>query len=173
MLDYREYLKQFYLQHGKPVAEDNFQGPNINHYINLSLIMPKQDEGVGYDYFQAITDPYSLLFKYKENNYSTMLKSLPEIFDFSEARIVPVLKKCECISPIRTTTGQFHRLNSMQDILHVNYSHTFKLLTAHNIPMISMTPFLHVGASCMSTLKTSLLNVVHRLKPLSKFFKGV
>ena len=83
MLAYREYLKQCYLQHNKSVEEDNFQGTNVNQYINLSLLAPNQHGGDEYDYFQAISDPYSLLFKHKESNCSTMLKSLPEIFDDS------------------------------------------------------------------------------------------
>ena len=82
LLEYKEHLKQFYLQNSKPVAEDNFEGPNINQYINLSLITPEQHGGDEYEYFKAIADPYSLLFKRKQNDGRTILKSLPEIFDF-------------------------------------------------------------------------------------------
>ena len=81
LLEYKEHLRQFYLQNSKPVAEDNFEGPNINQYINLSLITPEQHGGDEYEYFKAIADPYSLLFKHKGHNNKTILKSLPEIFD--------------------------------------------------------------------------------------------
>ena len=81
LLEYKEHLKQFYLQNSRPVAEDNFEGPNINQCINLSLITPEQHGGNEYEYFKAIADPYSLLFKHKGSNNKTILKSLPEIFD--------------------------------------------------------------------------------------------
>jgi len=82
-LEYKEQLKQCYLQNSKPVAEDNFEGSNINQFINLSLMTPEQHGGDEYEYFKAITDPYSLLFKHKQNDGRIILKSLPEIFDFS------------------------------------------------------------------------------------------
>jgi len=83
MLEYREHLKQCYIQHNKSVEEDNFQGPNINQFINLNLITPEQHGGNENEYFKAITDPYSLLFKHKQHDGKTIIRSLPEIFDFS------------------------------------------------------------------------------------------
>jgi len=85
--EYREHLKQFYLQGSKPVADDNFEGAKIGQYINLSLITPEQYGGKESDYFKAITDPYSLLFKRDDHSSETVpLKSLSDIFDKSESK---------------------------------------------------------------------------------------
>jgi len=35
--EYKEYLKKFYQQNIKPVAEDNFKSEIIDQYVNLSL----------------------------------------------------------------------------------------------------------------------------------------
>ena len=45
------------------------------------MITPEQHGGDEYEYFKAIADPYSILFKHKGHNNKTILKSLPEIFD--------------------------------------------------------------------------------------------
>ena len=81
IIEYKDYLKQLYLRNSKLVAEDNFEGTNIDHFVNLTLIIPDGDE---HKYFKAITDPYSLLFKRDYYKSKTVpLKSLQEIFDAS------------------------------------------------------------------------------------------
>ena len=79
---YQNYLKQLYAEQLKLVAEDSFEGPHIQHYVNLSLITPEQVEDKG-DYFKVLTDPYEWLFNYKEKTGKIMLKSISEIFDMS------------------------------------------------------------------------------------------
>ena len=80
MEKYHSYLKKFYTDHLKLIAQDSFESSHIHQYITLSLIMSEQEEHAN-DYFKAVTEPHIWLFKYKEKNSSIMLKSLSEMFD--------------------------------------------------------------------------------------------
>ena len=79
---YRNYLKQLYTEQLKLVAEDSFEGPHIQHYVNLSLIIPEQVDDKG-DYFKVLMDPYEWLFNYKEKTGKIIPKSISisEIFN--------------------------------------------------------------------------------------------
>ena len=79
---YQVYLKQLYTDQIKLVAQDSFESPHIEQYVNLSLITPEQTEHDS-DYFKAVANPHMWLFKYKEKTSNIMLKSLSEIFDKS------------------------------------------------------------------------------------------
>ena len=76
---YQNYLKQFYTDQIQLVAQDNFESPHIEQYVNLSLITPEQIEHDS-DYFKAVANPHVWLFKNKGKTSNIMLKSLSEIF---------------------------------------------------------------------------------------------
>ena len=79
---YQNYLKQLYTEHLKLVAQDSSEGPHIEQYVNLSLIVtPEHGEGES-DYFKVSINPHEWLFKYREKPVgATTLKSISEIFD--------------------------------------------------------------------------------------------
>ena len=81
---YQTYLKELYTEQLKSVAQDSFEGPHIEQYVNLSLIVTPELVGEGEnDYFKVSIDPHEWLFKYKEKTSATTytLKSISEIFD--------------------------------------------------------------------------------------------
>jgi len=80
---YQSYLKKFYNDQIKLVAQDSFEASHVQQYVNLSLITSEQEECDG-DYFKTIMDPHGWLFKHKEKISSITLRSLSEIFDASQ-----------------------------------------------------------------------------------------
>ena len=61
IIEYRNFLKQLYTHQIKLVAQDNFESPHIEQYVNLSLITPEQIEQDS-DYFKAVVNPHMWLF---------------------------------------------------------------------------------------------------------------
>lgn len=81
---YQNYLKELYTEQLKLVAKDSFEGPHIEQYVNLSLIVTPELAGEGEsDYFKVSIDPHEWLFKYREKTSTTTyaLKSISEVFD--------------------------------------------------------------------------------------------
>ena len=84
---YQNVLKMLYTDMAKVDPQNTFPD-NLQKYINLSLIMPQNQEDNN-DYLKALQDPHHLLFNHKKYTRSntTMLTSLAEIFDTS--RLTP------------------------------------------------------------------------------------
>ena len=84
---YQKFLKMFYIDMAKLEAQDTYTfHDNIQHYINLSVIKPQNQESNN-DYLKVLQDPHHLLFnhrKYTSNTNTNLLTSLAEIFDTSE-----------------------------------------------------------------------------------------
>ena len=77
---YRDYLKKMYA--GKVEVVQDTLNINIHQFVNLSLIKP-QDQESSIEYFEALKDPYHLIFNHKRytKNTTTPLKELADVFD--------------------------------------------------------------------------------------------
>ena len=90
IIKYQNSLKQLYTHQIKLVAQDNFESPHIEQYVNLSLITPEQIEHDS-DYFKVVVNPHMWLFKCKKKTSNVLLTSLSEIFDKHHANRQVVL----------------------------------------------------------------------------------
>ena len=86
---YQDFLKRFYTDMANVETPDTLE-TNIQQYVNLSLITP-QNQGNDNDYFEALKDPYHLLFNRKKHTTTVPLNSLTEIFDTSKSNAQIVL----------------------------------------------------------------------------------
>ena len=79
---YRDYVKKMYA--GKVEVVQDTLNINIHQFVNLSLIKP-QDQESSSEYFEALKDPYHLIFNHNRytKNTTTPLKELADVFDTS------------------------------------------------------------------------------------------